>query len=140
MPNMVPLQREYVTKYVHNNHPDNVAPLSPLDFGDLSMDQLRQYRLRYLNPGNQLSPDVRSFQGFLLENSVLGERTESQMVNSLRREEANYYDYRTKDDLRYNVEGHFREQLTGKESDIIMNLAYKVRNGGDKFRAHFDHK
>lgn len=140
VPNMVSLQREYVNKYVNNNHPENTPVASPMDFSDLSMEQLRQYRLRYLNPSNQLSPDCRSFKGFLLENSVLGERTESQMVNSQRREEANYYEYRTKDDLRFNVEQHFREQLTGKESDIIMNLAYKVRNGEDKFRVHFDQK
>lgn len=137
------MQREYVAKYVTNNHPqqDPVRPVkAPLDFTALSEDELRRYRLRYLNPSNQLSPDVRSFQGFLLENNVLGERTESQQLNGQRRDQGNYYDFRTKDDLRFNVQSHFQEALSAKEQDVVVQLAYKARNGTDKFRVKFDQK
>lgn len=137
-PYVVPMQKEYVAKYVHNNHPDNQPPKDTLDFSTLLAEELREYRMRYLNPAHQLSPDVLTFQGFLLENSDLGRRTESNRMNEQRKLENNLYDYRTADDLRINVENHFKEQLSVKESEVIMDFVYKVRKSDDKFRIHFD--
>lgn len=137
-PYVVPVQKEYVSKYVHNNHPDNFPQKDTLDFSTFSADELREYRVRYLNPSHQLSTDIHTFQGFLLESSEVGKRTESESVNEQRKQDNNLYDYRTKDDLVHNVEDHFKNQMTVKESEVIMDFVYKVRKEDDKFRLHFD--
>lgn len=137
-PYIVPIQKDYIAKYVHNNHPDNKLAEDPFDFSTLSVDELREYRVRYLNPSHQLSPDEHTFQGFLCENSELGRRTESVQTNEQRKIDSNLYDYRTKDDLEINAENHFKNQLQVKESEVIMDFVYKVRKGDDKFRLHFD--
>lgn len=137
-PYVVPIQKEYIAKYVHNNHPDNQPQKQTSDFSTFSNDELREYRMRFLNPSHQLSPDVCTYQGYLLENSELGKRTESEKNNENRKLENNLYDYRTKDDLRLNVENHFKDQLPVKESEVIMDFVYKIRKSDDKFRIHFD--
>lgn len=137
-PYIVPIQKEYVSKYVHNNHPDNFPQKDPLDLSTLSVDELREYRVRYLNPSHQLSPDILTFQGSMLQNSLLGQRTESVESNEQRKCDNNLYDYRTKDDLAVNVQSHFDNQLQVKESEVIMDFVYKVRKGDDQFRIHFD--
>lgn len=137
-PYVVPVQKEYVNKYVHNNHPDNFLEKEAIDFSTFSAQELRDYRMRFLNPSHQLSPDMMTFQGYLLQNNELGKRTESNRMNEQRKEENNLYDYRTKDDLRINVENHFREQVSVKESEVILDFVYKIRKEDDKFRVHFD--
>lgn len=137
-PYVVPVQKEYVNKYVHNNHPDNFPEKEAIDFSTFSAQELRDYRMRFLNPSHQLSPDMMTFQGYLLQNNELGKRTESNRMNEQRKEENNLYDYRTKDDLRINVENHFREQVSVKESEVILDFVYKIRKEDDKFRVHFD--
>lgn len=137
-PYIVPIQKEYVAKYVHNNHPDNFPEKETTDFSTFSRDELREYRMRFLNPSHQLSPDILTFQGFLLENNKIGKRTESVKLNQQRKIENNLYDYRTDNDLRINVENHFKDQLPVKESEVIMDFVYKVRKNDDKFRIHFD--
>lgn len=137
-PYVVPIQKEYVAKYVHNNHPDNQPPREAIDFSTLSADELREYRVRYLNPAHLLSTDAHTFQGYLLENNELGSRTESVRMNEMRKTENNLYDYRTANDLEINAENHFKTQLQAKESEVIMDFVYKVRKEDDKFRIHFD--
>ncbi|KAG0681789.1 low-affinity Fe(2+) transport protein [Pichia californica] len=137
-PYMVPIQKEYVTKYVHNNHPDNLPEKEFTDFSSLTREELREYRMRFLNPSHQLSPDISTFQGVLLENNELGRRTESEKINEQRKIDNNLYDFRTEDDLRINVENHFKDQLPVKESEVIMDFVYKVRKDDEKFRIHFD--
>jgi histone deacetylase complex subunit SAP30 len=142
-PYVVPVQKEYVNKYVHNNHPDNIYTTNEgrliADTNlNISVEQLREYRVRYLNPSHQLSPDISTFQGFLLQNNTLGERTESSKANVQRKEENNLYDYRTSDDLAINVENHIKNQLQVKESEAIVDFVYKVRSEKDKFRLRFD--
>ena len=137
-PYVVPVQKEYIAKYVHNNHPDNTPQKETFDFSTLSLDELREYRVRYLNPSHLLSTDAHTFQGTLLENNELGNRTESAALNEQRKAENNLYDYRTDKDLEINAENHYKNQLQVKESEVIMNFVYKVRKDNDKFRLHFD--
>ncbi|GME85680.1 unnamed protein product [Ambrosiozyma monospora] len=134
---LIQQQKEFVLKYVHKNGPSDFPKKDPMDFSNWSVEQLRKYRELYLNPSNIISPDVKTFQGFMLENSKLGESTDAYIKNEMSKEQ-NVYDYRTNDDLRKNVEEHFNSQLNVKESEVITNFIYKVKNEDKKFRIYFD--
>lgn len=134
---LVPVQKEYVSKYVNSRGPQDFPVPDPLDFSTWTEEQLRKYRELYLNPSNMISPDVKTFQGYMLEANQLGESTDAFVTNEQNREQ-NYYDYRTHDDLRANVEQHFNNHLNVKEGDVIMNFLYKVKNEDQKFRLYFD--
>ncbi|GMM31167.1 hypothetical protein DAMA08_039120 [Martiniozyma asiatica (nom. inval.)] len=134
-PQLVSVQKEYINKYVHRNHPDDIATSQPQDMYPLNMSsqELRTYRLRYLNPSHLLSPDVKSFYSYMLE-TPLGSQTESERLNEMRKRD-NLYEFRTKDDLKYNVADHWRG-MGVKESEVILGLCYKQGRG--KFGVKFD--
>ncbi len=134
---LLPLQKKYVTKYVHSNGPQDTPVQDPMDFSNWTEDQLRKYRERYLNPNHIISPDIKTFQGYMLEENKLGESTESYIKNEENRSQ-NLYDYRTREDLRNNVENHFKSDLNVKENDVIAGFLYKVRNEDKNFRQYFD--
>ncbi|VEU20052.1 DEKNAAC100271 [Brettanomyces naardenensis] len=134
---LVPLQKEYVAKHVHSNGPQDFPVPDPMDFSRWTEEQLRKYRELYLNPNHVISPDIKTFQGYMLEANKLGESTESYIKNEQNADQ-NLYDYRTHEDLRNNVEDHFNNHLNVKESEVIVNFLYKVKNEDKNFRLYFD--
>ncbi|QPG76619.1 hypothetical protein FOA43_004011 [Brettanomyces nanus] len=134
---LVPLQKESVSKYVHSNGPQDFAIPDPMDFSTWTEEQLRKYREMYLNPNRVISPDVKTFQGYMLEANKLGESTEAYIKNEQNRDR-NLYEYRTYSDLRNNVEDHFNNHLAAKESEVLVNFLYKVKNEDKSFRLYFD--
>ncbi|ODV85157.1 hypothetical protein CANARDRAFT_7806 [[Candida] arabinofermentans NRRL YB-2248] len=130
-------QKEFLAKYIHSNGPDDFEKPGPLDFSTWTESQLRKYRELYLTPNQMISSDTKTFQGYLLEGSQLGENSESYIKNETNKEKK-VYDYRTVDDLRANVEDHFNNHLNVKESEVIMNFIYSVKNENKKFKMCFD--
>ncbi|KAH3668295.1 hypothetical protein OGAPHI_002049 [Ogataea philodendri] len=132
-------QKEFLAKYIHSNGPQDFPPKDPLDFSDWTEEQLRKYRELYLNPSQIIVSDAKTFQGYLLEGSELGETSESYLKNEMS-SGTNMYEYRTRDDLRRAVEDHFHNQLNVKESDVIMGFIYRVKNENKKFKMYFDRR
>ncbi|CAI8494698.1 unnamed protein product [Pichia kudriavzevii] len=144
---VVPVQKEYVAKYVHNNHPDNANGESQGGVFDFSREELRNYRLKYLNTDNILTPDTHTFQGVLLGGSTNRIAHETATVARERegraQGESGVYGTRTEGDLQSAVREHAGESLTVRESDVLVNFVYKVRReqeeGAGKFRVRFNH-
>ncbi|KAG7698155.1 hypothetical protein KL930_001817 [Ogataea haglerorum] len=132
-------QKEFLAKYIHSNGPQDFPVKDPLDFSSWTEEQLRKYRELYLNPSQIITPDVKTLQGYMLEGSELGESSESYAKNELS-SGTNMYEYRNRDDLRHAVEDHFNNQLTVKESDVIMGFIYRVKNENKKFKMYFDRR
>lgn len=134
---LLPLRKEYVAKYVNSNGPQDHPVPDPMDFSSWTEEQLRKYRELYLNPNHIVSSDIKTFQGYMLEGTKLGESTESYLKNE-QNKQANVYEYRTRDQLRNTVEDDFKNNMSVKENDVIVNFLYKVKNEDKNFRLYFD--
>ncbi|GMF60045.1 unnamed protein product [[Candida] boidinii] len=141
---MLQQQKEFLAKYIHSNGPDDLPKSDPMDFNNWSEEDLRRYRDTFLTSPGVAAPDIKTFQGYLVE-SELGQHSESYIQNELTKtkvenNQASISDVRTRNDLRKLVEEHFNNTLVAKESETITNFMYKVKNEDKIFRMYFDKK
>lgn len=112
---------ELLAKHIHSNGPQDKKPVDPLDFDQLSTEELRRYKAHYQLP----IKTSMTMPGYLIGSST-GKKTYS----------FKHKDRVSKHELSGAVKKHFMAQPV-KESEIITNFLYKVNNQDKSFKLNF---
>ncbi|ODV98245.1 hypothetical protein PACTADRAFT_48040 [Pachysolen tannophilus NRRL Y-2460] len=119
-------QKEFLAKHINSNGPQDKVIPEPLDFENLPNKSLRNYKKMYLK--NHDIKDSLTMYGYLLESDI-GKKS---------------YSYKHKDriakpELAALCKKHFMG-MNVKESEVITNFLYRVKNQEKAFKLRFNNQ